>query len=246
MKLTFTERRSAASTHSDAVRRQRRESNIGSLRGLQPANWAMARPLGRPSPEIKSFDVLVAGNTLPVVSAAAGADPATAFTGITCINEVQLGDSYYNRIGSRATVKSVSAHFQILTSTAGVYPYSSIRWMLIYDRQTNGAYPAIGDILSLNDTGVPGQGYFNASLNMVNRSRFLVLRDQYVDQDLAQKYYTTVKEFVKGRWDCEYNSPTSANIGVMKTGAIYFLAFTDAAALPSALSDATFRIRYYD
>jgi hypothetical protein len=245
LKLTFTERRSAASSHSDAVRRQRRESNIGSLRGLQPANWAMSRPLGRPTPEIKSFDVLIAppATSAPVVFGVSGTDPTVAYNGLTCINEIQLGDAYYNRIGSRVTVKSVSVSFQVglVTSTF----ITSLRWMLVYDRQVNGAYPAIGDILSINDTGVPGIVDFNAGLNMVNRSRFLVLRDQYIDEDPAHQQIHTVKDFVKGRWDCEFNSPTSASIGVVKTGAIYMIAFGFTGGAINILN-ITSRVRYYD
>ena len=51
-----------------------------------------------------------------------------------------------NRIGNKVIVKSV--HARILISAApGAATQEVARVMLVYDRQPNGAFPAIGDIL---------------------------------------------------------------------------------------------------
>jgi len=99
---------------------------------------------------------------------------------ITCINLIQVGSSMFNRIGRKIEMKSVRLCGQInqLAVTRTQLSIDYARVMIIYDRQTNGAFPALADILQ--DTEQSGVNTTNAfsSLNMNNRERFVTIMDK--------------------------------------------------------------------
>nr|WAE42688.1 MAG: capsid protein [Cressdnaviricota sp.] len=219
-----------------------RGSQLTMLRGVQPNNYLMARPGARPAPEIKSFDCAIVGGQLAITPLSA--EPGVAFAGITCINEVQQGAAFYNRIGTKITVKSIAVNLNFYTAENFIATgLCNIRCMVVYDRQTNGAYPVISDILSVNDSGYTAAFGQSTGINMSNRARFLVLRDKRWNLDAAQGYNFSLNEFIKGRWDCEYGT-TATNIGEIKSGAIYVIAFTD--VLAPYIQEPVARIRYFD
>lgn len=179
---------------------------------------------------------------LPLVAAATGSEPGTAFTGITELNPVQQGATSYNRIGTKILIKSID--FRANFYLAGSAPvYTAVRYLLVYDRQPNGAFPAIASILSEN-IGTPPVHL--SGVNMANRSRFVVLRDRQIILT-AQDNMTSVKEFVKTKLETQFSANTGA-IGDITTGAIYLIAFSSvsSAVTLAVLSGAHCRIRYFD
>jgi len=200
--------------------------------------------------EVKFFDVTVAAPAagtfgLFVPSAPpAGHEPSVAFTGITELNCVSQGATSYNRIGTKILMKSID--FRAVFYIVGATPVqTAIRYMIVYDHQPNGAFPAFSDILSANISTAPT---FNSGVNMANRSRFIVLRDrvQSLDPD-GSGGIVSVKEFIKTRLETQFKSNTPS-IGDITTGALYFVAFSQGATAASYVTfgDATCRLRYFD
>ena len=221
---------------------------------IQFLNPTISRPYGS-TLELKSFDQIIAGGTVPFVSTASqtavGTEPGVAWTGYTCINEMQTGTAFYQIVGTRATVTSITFDAQVVLSTGlaaatavvGLYA-ATVRVALVYDRQPNGVYPALVDIFAINQSPPD----FDSSVNIMNRSRFMVLADQYYDLDVAQAVVRDVHIYRKCRLDCEYG-PTSPTIGELKTGAIYVvvIAANQSVNVPSInLTNAVSRVRYMD
>lgn len=155
-----------------------------------------------PPQEIKSFDFEEGANVaLPLLTAATGS--ASLATGMVAINLVQQGAAYYNRIGTKAVVKSIAVQFGLGAPESYTKP-GLVRYMLVYDRQPNGAYPTIGDILQ----NPAGNTFFNTGVNMANKSRFSILRDKVVCLDAAQAAVVQVKEFISNRLETEYGTST--------------------------------------
>lgn len=100
---------------------------------------------------------------------------------IQCLNLIQVGSSMFNRIGRRLEMVSVrfSGNLSFITSLGAnrnsITDYGRI--IVVYDRQTNGAYPAITDVLQ--DTDQAGNNTTSAlsGLNMNNRERFVTILD---------------------------------------------------------------------
>lgn len=193
--------------------------------------------------EIKSFDTQIGANaTLPTYGTPPTySDPSVAFTGITQINDVQIGNTYFQRIGSKIVIKSVQLTTTVVASAQTVL--GSVRLMLVYDRQPNGSAIAISDLLKNNNTNVT----LDSGINMANRSRFLILRDKYVNIDGAQSLFHTVKWYVKGRWETEFGSSVGT-IADINTGCLYFVCFTGVLTGIGTIGiqDPLSRIRYYD
>lgn len=101
---------------------------------------------------------------------------------ITCLNLIQVGSSMFNRIGRKIEMRSIRLVVSIFTNTvtrATVLPDHG-RIMLIYDRQTNGAFPAIADILQDTDQAGANTTEALSGLNMNNRERFVTIMDKKI------------------------------------------------------------------
>lgn len=201
--------------------------------------------------EVKSFDVTPGNTAIPVPGGVTGAEPA-AFAGLCELNCVQAGNAFYQRIGTKINVKSVMLRFQFLNSivtATGAFSElpAVLRYMVIYDRQTNGAFPAMTDILQNNDTGAVTLG---SSVNITNRDRFVVLRDKQVELDYANQQGAWITEYIKcPSLDVQFKS-SSDTIGDITTGAIYLMVFgtyQDGPAFTGAqIQSIQSRVRYYD
>jgi len=231
-----------------AAARASRSAVVVSTRGLPAAG--IHRLYGRPSTqEIKFFDcavtpAAVGGTGLPTIATPpSGGEPGVAFTGITELNCIPQGATSYNRIGTKVVIKSIK--FSTTFSMLGTAPSTGIvRWMLVYDRQPNGSFPSISSILSENISTVPG---FYSGVNMANRSRFLVLRDQFINFDVHQFQIKAVSAYIRTNLEPQFTSTTST-IGDITTGALYFVAFSTTAAAANYFTNfsTTCRIRYID
>jgi len=96
---------------------------------------------------------------------------------ITCINLIQVGSSMFNRIGRKIEMKSERLCGQInqlaVSRTQLTIDYARV--MIIYDRQTNGAFPTIGDIFQDTDQAGTNTTDTRSGINMDNRERFVTL-----------------------------------------------------------------------
>lgn len=108
--------------------------------------------------------------------------PIDSTGSIQAVNLIQVGSSMFNRIGRKIEMRSIRfvANIDTLNVTRATTSPTMARIMLIYDRQTNGANPAMADILQ--DTDQAGTNTTNAlsGLNMNNRERFVTLMDKKI------------------------------------------------------------------
>jgi len=237
----FTQR--SYPTRRFSTRKQKRTMAL-----YRPKKPYMRRALP-PAPEIKAWDWHE--HAIPYV---VGLDyvagiPSTNImtTGMTCLNcGVQEGTSFYERIGSKIVIKSISLKGWLQAST-NTEMRKITRSMILYDRQPNGAYPGINDVLAINGIG-PAERDIMTGLNMDNRSRFSILRDKILPTTNygTKEQAIPICEYITGRWEVEYGSSTGL-IGDIKTGAILWLLFTnDHQAADTFLMSYVSRIRYYD
>lgn len=232
-----------------AARSARRQASYASNRLVAVPRGVPMYAVGRSQlarGEVKFFDVSVAlaavGLPLPSLPPT-GSEPAAAFTGITELNCVQQGATAYNRIGTKIQIKSI--YFNCLLSLMGSAPTSnSCRLMLVYDRQPNGAFPALSSILSDNISSAPN---FTCGVNMANRSRFVILRDQYFAFNQNGVTIQPVSMFVKTKLETQFAS-NAGNIGDINTGALFLvaMAITNSAVCSIQAYHAHSRIRYFD
>lgn len=96
--------------------------------------------------------------------------------GFWTLNLIRAGSSFFNRIGRKIELKSVHLKLQVLpvrTRTIGDFG----RILLVYDSQSNGAVPAISDVLQDTDESGTNVTDCYSSANLNNRDRFRILAD---------------------------------------------------------------------
>lgn len=219
--------------------------------------------------EYKALDTFLAatadaGTSRPAMTWAAGGN-------ICCLNLIQAGSSFFNRVGRKIQLSSLEVKFHIQPiSSAGAaisVPENILRTLFIYDSAPNGAFPAIADVLQ--DTNMLGANStsVHSGINLNYRDRFQVLRDiriatpriQFdasnnisVDGPVPQDTYTPFRhEFTKklrNHDTCFRQDSTPAVIGDISTGAVFCLmiSHTDFPANTNWNVTGRCRLRYSD
>lgn len=221
--------------------RRRRTTAAPVARARLPYAQALTRGPGRQMglTEVKSFDCPVLGGALPsIATPPASAEPGAAFVGITEINCIQQGATVANRIGNKIVIKSLHVKGSLVNAVPANVGVA--RLMLVYDTQTNGAFPAITDILLEQPLGA---AMFYGGVNIANKSRFQIIRDKFYNLDSAQSQIHTFNLYCKGRWEVEYGA-NAGTIGDFRTGAIYLVGLFSNSAIN--LSATNCRSRYFD
>lgn len=194
--------------------------------------------------ELKGFDLNnpTGSAALSLWGSCAFSEPAAAYLGITELNDVQQGAAFYNRVGSKISSTSLLVRFSVFQATTPIS--ATIRYAIVYDRQCNGAAPAITDIFGVNGNGAGN----NAGVNLTNRGRFLVLRDKCVTIDPASCLCEDVEEYCKlPQLETEFKA-TGGTIGDISTGAFYLIVglVAGVGAGTVALNSLYSRLRYLD
>jgi len=94
------------------------------------------------------------------------------------LNLIQVGSSMFNRIGRRLEMKSVKFTgfvTPLVATRASGIDYG--RLIIVYDRQTNGAAPAITDVIQDTDQAGANTTTSMSGINMNNRERFVTIMD---------------------------------------------------------------------
>lgn len=208
----------------------------------RPRRWAR-KPFPQAlirAQEIKGFDAaILAGNLVAYSAPPVWSVYTAAFTGFTTINPIPSNTGYFGRIGSKIMMTSVAIGGQLIASAATVV--TEVRLVLVYDKQSNSGQPAFTDVFLAQPAGV---GTFTSSINLINRSRFSIIRDQYYGIDPGQGFSRSVKLFAKGKWESQFNladnNPT--------TGSMLVFAFIGTQVGAGTVSFANFvcRTRYLD
>lgn len=190
-------------------------------------------PRGPITAEFKSHDFPVDGD----VDAAAE---------IILLNGTARGADIDNRIGRMIVVKSIQiAWSSYAVGVTGID--QTHRFLIVYDKQTNGVLPAIGDILT---SSTPW-----AQRNLNNRNRFIILHDSWasIANDIAAgapsglPKIADFKYYRRHNLKTQYNAGDTGLIGDIATGGIYFIKLGSVAAgVTAGLCIGNCRIRFID
>lgn len=115
---------------------------------------------------------------------------------------------------------------------------------MIYDRQPNGAFPAIADILYNQNAGAVE---YASGVNMTNKSRFSIIRDLRIQLDTLNNQSFLIHTYSKCNAEVEFGSD-AGTVADIRTGALYVVAFTGILSGAGAMSirNCMTRIRYFD
>lgn len=117
--------------------------------------------------EKKYFDTVYAAASIPAVG---------AFS--TSWNLIPQGTTKNTRIGNKCTAVNINAHGQLtlLTQAAASVVGDKVRWIVLVDKQANGA--TVGAISDVIQTMPGATTDINSFRNMDNVDRFVILKDK--------------------------------------------------------------------
>jgi len=150
-----------------------RSSYGGSIVDRSPA--AMIATQSYNSEEKKFLDVSSDNATLVV--------PPVTSAEFAILNAMLTGPGFFNRIGSKVTMKSLHIKINIAPRIPVDAPggnNQTCRWLLVYDRQTNGAYPTISTLLADYQADGTNNTVVLSGMNPTQTGRFIILREHFV------------------------------------------------------------------
>lgn len=181
------------------------------------------------SPEQKNIDIV----------AFDGYNFGSATAVLTLLNGVDDGALPLNRIGRRMTMKSLTWRFNMsmMPTTTGC---SSIRNLIVYDKQANAAAPPILSVLVANA--------IYSNMNLSNSRRFVVLMDKvYNGIGTAGPQSIADKGYIPLNLETEFNDASTALVDSITTGSVYLIQFQDGNLLVAdPLNFFYSRIRFVD
>lgn len=181
-------------------------------------------------PEVKNVDVAVAITPPP---------SAVTFTAGTLLNGINIGTSPITRVGRKIRMRKLGINITFALAPTSVGG-SSIRTLVIYDKQSNLAAPAITDILNTNE--------FNSFNLLAYSDRFITLANDISEPISVQNNFSVARKLnIKMDLETVYDDVAGGTIASIHTGAIYIFFAQDSAitvAGPPIL--AISRLRYTD
>lgn len=170
--------------------------------------------------------------------------PPSSDGSFALINGVVLGSGFWNRIGSKITMKSAHVRLQCYPrQSPNEDPNEIIRFSLIYDRNPNGAYPTLSTIFSDYTKSGSNTTTVMSGINPTNSTRFIILRDEFVSvlnldgaselEPIAEGLRDTTglgyKNWYVKLKDLEtvYGSDGTGTIANINAGALYLVVFTN-------------------
>lgn len=179
-----------------------------------------------PRPEIKFFDLPTIGPTAISSTGTVNAQP---------INNLAQGTTGSTRIGLSISLKSLAYHIDYRLGATPVP--CSIRTIFVWDKQPNGAAPAITDVLA----GTPPT--FVSFLNISNKDRFTVLRNDVISLSPQGDQTAYLEKYVKINMQSQYSDGSS----IPQTGAVWLVAISDqATAANQPTITVVARVRFFD
>ncbi|AXQ66153.1 MAG: coat protein [Cressdnaviricota sp.] len=136
---------------------------------------------------------------------------ALAAASITLLNGTATGTDFTNRIGREILMKSI---YLRLTAYNGTDQDASLRIMLVYDKQPNGATPAITDILTASDIISPN--------NLNNKDRFTTISDKVRKISTASDRGFWHKKYKYIQYNTQYSGTTNV-INSIASGALWLV-----------------------
>lgn len=179
---------------------------------------------------------------------------------IACI---QQGAGVSQRIGNKIALKSLRIRLALGILEQDYLSTSECRFMIVYDRQPNGTYPTIANILLQNyQDNTTVNGYWQSNININQIDRYVVLMDKMLTLPPYNGTTTTtnmigvteqkcfmIDEFIKLKRleTCFSTSTNPCTIANIQTGALYVITSGDIVpkSEPYCL-EGTMRLRFYD
>jgi len=163
------------------------------------------------------------------------------------LNGIATGTDFTDRIGRKVNLKSLFIRYNVGPEDQTVTD-NLVRILVVYDNQTNGAAPIIGDVLkSANSL---------SQLNLNNRDRFKVLWDKEIQLTFASNTATVAVSFGQnGYCGKKFKSlrnlemifgGTAATVASIQTGSIYLITIGSATAGAASTFSFSSRIRFVD
>lgn len=181
-------------------------------------------------------------------------------------NGLKLGTAAFNRIGNKITMKAlywsitfgVKTLFPDITSANQTHVTNiPMRFMVVYDKQSNGAAFTLADLLS-NVVGVDNTTSRtidqNSANNLNNRERFIVIADKRFNLQSGGPSTKIIKKYKRLNTSVAYKSgATVGDITDITSGAVYALYWRDG-PIPNftenptvdVAADGLMRLRYSD
>lgn len=179
----------------------------------------------------------------------------------TLLNAIRLGNNDYNRIGKDVKMQSMMLKGGVqFDNSAGNPTFDRLRYMVIYDRQTNGAAPVIGDIItSVSAAGVTSTTVWDQH-NNDKADRFKILLDRaFTIPQEAQTGATVAGQRVVGvvPFSFQHFLPLgglntkyfgdAADVSEITAGSLYFVTYgVNAAAAANYIINCSIRVKYTD
>lgn len=164
-------------------------------------------------------------------------------TTMTLLNGLQQGTGASQRVGQTVTLRSLEIRGYCAADTQAVNG-QIVRWLVVLDRQANGAVPAAAtDILSTNN--VVGMRA------LTNRKRFKIILDQTYQLgpflgDDSQSHFHHYLKFRRPVKE-EFNVGNAGNVADIATNSMYLLVLgTEAPGNTDALYAMDVRLRFTD
>ncbi len=198
----------------------------------QRAAWSVG-PRALPG-ELKFTDV--SGTATLAIAGGSWTTPGPTFL----LNGLTPDSTATGRIGRKVTLKSLLLRAELRlasTSTQGGYG----RYLVVLDKQANGAAPGVTDILLADAMQSP--------MNISNSNRFKILAEGYFSEVTAQGNYTSegLEVYKKLEVPVQFNAGTAGTIADIATGSVYVL-FAQNGTIGTAAPTVVWRsrLRYTD
>lgn len=200
-----------------------RESMFSAARGLNRATRGLQLATG----EFKAIDTVVS----------VAADTTSA---VTLLNGCARGDDINERTGREVVMRSIQLCVRA-TVTAGTGIDQWHRYIVVYDRQTNGAALTFANVISALDVSAPR--------NLENRRRFTILMDKkfHLNATAESGSQRLISYYRRLRHPITFNNGDAGTVADITTGSLYLITYGSVAAGQTAGSAyGVVRVRYED
>jgi len=220
--------RVSSATGTWKPRKKSRLINRGSSSGIRTGGW---RGVPGRRGELKYVDQTQNNTVIPTLGT------------LILLNGIAPGTGASQRIGKKVNIKSIQFRCSIGGAATGVTPFQGfVRFLWIYDKQTNATTPTVANILEATSGVSP--------MNMDNRDRFVVISDkQYAIDQSGGHQSGQIKMYKKLNLTTVFNAGTAGTVADITSGAIYLLHIASS-AVSAPTNNPVFthynRIRYDD
>lgn len=142
----------------------------------------------------------------------------------TLLNGMAQGTSQSTRIGNKISMTSILLRLAAFNGEAGASA-PIIRYLIVYDKQTNAATPAITDVLTAATVLAP--------MNLANRDRFVVLAEDtfrpdntFNDTAAIAEYAEFRQRYIKIRLDTVFNNTSGGTVADIQSGGLFIIALS--------------------